>query len=292
MRSTPFVGLRAHWTGAAAVLAVVAVLGLAPAGVARATSVTLEDGTNVVRIDPDSVAGLYAWEIAGTSHLAQQWFWYRIGDTGPEASIDTLERFATNQSSPDQVAFGFRDGASPTFQMQLVLNLTSSGNGGILHDAITIDNLTADPMDFHFFQYCDFDLGGTPGGDRVTMTGSPINTARQTSALADLSESVVTSSQLPSRAEAALFPTTLVKLTDGDADPLASSTAGPMLGPVGPGDVTWAFQWDFAIPANGTVIISKIKRLDLVPEPTTLAGLALGVAGLGRYLRRRRAGRP
>jgi hypothetical protein len=44
-------------------------------------------------------------------------------------------------------------------------------------------------------------------------------------------------------------------------------------GPVGPGDVTWALQWDLIIPAGGSLGISKDKsrHINFVPEPSSLA---------------------
>jgi hypothetical protein len=57
---------------------------------------------------------------------------------------------------------------------------------------------------------------------------------------------------------------------------------------MGPGDMTWAFQWDRVIPASGpgrTFIISKDKRLNVVPEPTTM--FLLSTAGALALCRRR-----
>jgi hypothetical protein len=44
-------------------------------------------------------------------------------------------------------------------------------------------------------------------------------------------------------------------------------------------------QWDRNIAARGTFLMSKNKRIEVVPEPATLAALGLGFAAL---LRRRR----
>jgi hypothetical protein len=51
-------------------------------------------------------------------------------------------------------------------------------------------------------------------------------------------------------------------------------------GAVGPGDVTWAFQWDFQLAAGDSFIISKDKYLNvtIIPEPSTLGFVALGLA--------------
>jgi hypothetical protein len=69
-------------------------LSLWAAGRAQATLVTLSDLNSTVNIDTGSQAGVYNWTVDGTDHLFQQWFWYRIGSTGPESSIDTLTQTA------------------------------------------------------------------------------------------------------------------------------------------------------------------------------------------------------
>ena len=66
---------------------------------ASATVVTLSDGNSSVAVSPDTQAGMYNWTINGVNILYQQWFWYRVGDSGPEKSIDTLGTPTTTVSS-------------------------------------------------------------------------------------------------------------------------------------------------------------------------------------------------
>jgi hypothetical protein len=64
-------------------------------------------------------------------------------------------------------------------------------------------------------------------------------------------------------------------------------------GPVGPGAVTWALEWDLQLLPGATAIISKDKFLDVlittVPEPSALALLGLGGAALALFKRRAKA---
>jgi len=60
-------------------------------------------------------------------------------------------------------------------------------------------------------------------------------------------------------------------LTDGN--PTTWTDVG---GPVTNGDLAWSFQWDFTLAPGESYIISKDK--DIVPEPATLALLALAAA--------------
>jgi hypothetical protein len=132
-----------------------------------------------------------------------------------------------------------------------------------LVEVLRIQNLsTTQPLDFHFFQYVDFDLGGTASDDTVSVLGSPGNTVRQRDALLQLSETVVTPA--PSRYEVTgLANSLLAQLTDGLPTNLSNS-AGPLTG-----DAAWAFQWDFTLAPGDSYLISKDKNLSPIPEPAT-----------------------
>ena len=65
-------------------------------------------------------------------------------------------------------------------------------------------------------------------------------------------------------------------------DALATTLSDLPGGSLDPGDVTWAYQWDFDLAASGVgsdFQISKDKRMgNNVPEPSILSVLALGLA--------------
>jgi len=76
------------------------------------------------------------------------------------------------------------------------------------------------------------------------------------------------------RGEAGLYNSTLAKLSDGNTDDL-NNNVGLLTG-----DATWAFQWDFTIPATNSVGISKDKLVVVPwPEPSAISLLSLGVVG-------------
>jgi len=94
-----------------------------------------------------------------------------------------------------------------------------------------------------------------------------------------LGEAVVSPSA--NNGEVAPYDQTLLKLNNNAVDSLNG-----VLGPMGPGDNTFAFQWDFIIAPNGSQVISKVKSLQVqvVPEPTAAA---LGLLGIGVLVGRR-----
>ena len=64
-------------------------------------AILLVDRNSTADIDPLTLTGVDSWVCDGTDNLFQQWFWYRIGNTGPEASIDTISTPLVNTSDND-----------------------------------------------------------------------------------------------------------------------------------------------------------------------------------------------
>jgi len=241
--------------------------------VSQATSVTLSDQNSSVVIDPMSQSGASLWRVDGVNQLFQQWFWYRTGNDA-EASIDTLTLNSAIVSDTD--INGFNDhlvlqysGNGFTIRVDYQLTGGSVGSGTAdLTENIRIVNTGLKVLDFHFFQYVDFDLNNTKNDDTAKIVNA--NTVQQTDPSGILSETVVTPP--PDHFEIAFFSNTRDKLNDGSATTLNDGTS-----PLGPGDVTWAFQWDKNIDVGGSFLISKDKQFRTVPE-TPSAALLLGIA--------------
>jgi len=237
-------------------------------------------------VGPSNGVGMVNWIVDGQNELAQQWFWYRVGPAGPESSISSISAPTIFTPNARTLYTSYNNGAyGVTINYLLTGSALGTGKSDV-SESITITNGTAAPLQFHFFQYSDFDLGGA-GGDTVTL-GKNLrglyNEADQTDGIAYLTETVVTPGA--NHGEAALFNTTLTKLSDGNTDNLSDT-----VGPVGPGNATWAFQWDLVINPYSSVGISKDKYLQvpLVPEPTCLGLLAVGLLGWAAHRRSRQA---
>ena len=236
--------------------------------------VQLIDQNSEVTIMTNSSAGQNHWVVDGSDVLHQQWFWYRVGNVGGQNSIDTLPaQFALADTNP------FTDNHSDTltalytgagFTIELRLSLTGGAIGSQTADMaeqISIHNTSAQPLDFHFFQYVDFNLSAS--ADTAIVTNA--NTVYQFGGTRSVSETVATPA--PDHHEVAITPTILNLLSSGSAVTLNDVNSA------GPDDVSWGFEWDVTLDAGDTLLISKDKHLD-VPEPASFMLTAVGVVGL------------
>ncbi|MBX9788570.1 MAG: PEP-CTERM sorting domain-containing protein [Pirellulales bacterium] len=239
---------------------------------------TLTDGNSSATVNTGSQAGMSSWLVSGEDQMYQQWFWYRIGNTA-ESSLDTLK--IVTEGTSDLNFNGDADALFVRYQgAGFYLDLRYSLHGGTaasrtsdMAEQISITNESNGPLDFHFFQYSDFDLGPGPGGETAVFTN--LNAVRQQEGGSILTETVIT--PVASHREIDFYNNTLTALNDGVATTLSDTPIGLV---VGPGDMTWAYQWDVLIPRGGTFQISKDKNLYVIPEPSTLALASLAALGL------------
>jgi len=236
---------------------------------ADAATFTLSDLNSSAQIDDASQSGMFNWTVNGVNQLAQQWFWFRVGSTGGQSSIDTLPLLAATASDtngngqPDTLFLSYGSTTGLQIDVRYTLRGTAS-SGSDMQEQINITNNSNVTLDLHFFQYTNFDLNGTPAGDTVSLINA--NTVRQSKSGALISETVATPAA--NHYELGLTtdsPNTLTRLNSGSPITLLDGATTR-----GPGDATWAFQWDQSLAPGATLQISKDKNL-AIPEPGTSA---------------------
>jgi hypothetical protein len=249
--------------------------------------ITMNDGGSTATVNLNGAnAGMNNWTVNGQNQLNQQWFWYRIGNTGAAQPISNIGAPSYSTSSG---ADGINDLTATYANAQLTLTVDYFLQGGgvgsgvaDITESISAVNNTGGNLDFHFFQYSDFNLLGSGSSDNVQLFGNPgaFNYVRQWTGSTGIGEAIV--SPDANHGEAAYAGTTLAKLNGTSGLQLNDNASA------GPGDVTWALEWDQAIAAGDEFDLTKDKSLIIstVPEPSTLALIPLILGALGMARRR------
>ncbi len=265
-----------------------AILGLALIALPSPTLaqvVSLSSANSSATVDLGTSAGMNNWTVDGGNQLNQQWFWYRIGN-GLATPINTIGAIAYSQPGADQLAATYSSSTLAGFSLEIKYILSggaiNSGASQIL-ETIKVNNTTGGDLDFHLFQYSDFNLGGTAGGDSVEIfnSGSGYDFVSQSDGVTEIAEAIT----LPeaNRAEARLYDTTRNNLDTVPGYNLDNNLT------TGPGDATWSLQWDVNVLNNSSFEVFKNKALSVtpIPEPAALSLLTLGL-GACRFIRRRK----
>ena len=249
--------------------------------------VTLTDGNSLVEFnfgdEPGEELGMYEWAVDGVSHMYQQWFWYRVGETGGEASLDTLDMIGgpvikdtSGDGNADAVGVTYGGAGLEVALMFILVGGPAGSEHSTILETIAATNVGTGTTDLHFFQYADFDLWYDAEFDSVEIIGDPKNTAIQWEGLTYVAETVATGAGgAPTHYEAGTWDDSPNSIWDRlqDSQP---TTLNDLAGPIEDTDAVWAFQWDKVLGPGGSLVISKNKII--TPEPATVALMGLGAA--------------
>jgi hypothetical protein len=229
--------------------------------------------------------GVYDWQVDNVNQLNQQWFYYRVGSTGPEYSIDTIATPSSISSSPTRVSATYANSTISVKTSYLLSGQTSGSGKATLTETLVVKNASAISQDFHFYQYSDFDLGDAAGNQTVQFydngSGSYYEVI-QSYGNESLTETVSAPAANAPLVQAGLYDATLLGLADDSPTTLDNTLSA------GPGDVVYAYEWDATLGAGLSFTISKIMSIT-VPEPSVLTIMWAGAVALALLRRRCRA---
>ena len=123
----------------------------------QAQIVTLQHNNSTAQINTGSSAGMFHWDVQGQNQLNQQWFWYRVGSSGPEQSINTISPPVNTPFLGTRGVTTVYANASFNIEIDYLLQggsimLPGQVATADLTESISIHNTSAAPLDFHFFQ--------------------------------------------------------------------------------------------------------------------------------------------
>jgi hypothetical protein len=281
-------------------------LALAACNQARADVVVVSSGNASANVD-EATGTVTDLSVGGVTQAAQQSFFYRIGDTGPQQSFSSLTPTGVstfpgsiflNYAGPGftvQLSYSLLGGSSNVSPAQLLNSLFISAalpqSQIPLGSVVPADGQT--PIDLHIFQYDHFTLDGSLSNNvlAANTASSEIDQSEigQVPAIRSASANVVA---IGDRYQIGPSPSILNSLTDGSPATLSDGTL-QATGPVGPGNVEFALETDAALGPFGVVPLVTIDTFNPgVPVPpavwmglTTLAA----IAGIGAMRRVRTA---
>ena len=243
------------------------------AGAPSAQALTISDGVGSITVS-DGTGGLTDFTVNGANDLFEIRYFYRTSAMSQEIPI--VGRFAgpavssVSQTAPDTITVL---GSVTEFDYQLDYVLL----GDSLSLSLTVDETNGLPLSLSLFSYQDWDVDGPGGGDFLAWDGTVMTVSDP-----PLTRTIdVTTTTAADATEAANWPALQNAFQDAGVTNLTDGAGLPF----GPGDASFAFQYDRVIAANGSTTIDM--EFAVIPEPDSGRLIALGLLGLGLARKRR-----
>lgn len=263
-------------------IAVAALALLMGARAVRANMQNLIVDNSIVTVDDSTFYQMADWYLNGPGDWSggQMVFW-RIGDTGGEACLPCVGLQNANMPTSAQLDLTYASTNSP-FSASVSYSLTGGPLGtptASVVQLLQLSNTSSETLNFHLFFYTLYTLNSTAQDQSLSVSSD--GTANQIDGNAFAATAV------------SLLPTHVQALNEEfafnffDSDP---TTVGDNLGPVGPGVLSTAYQWDFDLEPEATWELTLTHTMGVVPEPSTWLLMAIGFMGVcGRRLLKAKA---
>jgi hypothetical protein len=246
---------------------------------------TLSDGgsTAIVNAGNTGTLGMNNWTVGGQNQLNQQWFWVSVNGAVAQP-INTIGTLTPNLAAPNDLQLSYAS-SQLTVNTEYVLSGNGIGSDSAdIMEYLSVVNNGSSPITLSFYQYSYFNLLGN-NNNTVSLSGGPgswTGAQQTTGGPGGTGLAEVIAAPNANYGETAPAGQTLNELNTVANLTLNNNPSA------GPGNVTWAFQWTATLQAGDVLNIIKDKGVSIspIPEPSTLAIIALGLGACGLARRR------